>query len=226
MAKQGDGKIGVAYLRVSTETQDLGPEAQLASIQRYAAAKNIEIVAVHTDKGVSGAAPIDRCLGLLAAVDSIKNNGAGLLLVAKRDRLARDVVKAAMVEAMVQRSGAAVVSAAGEGEGSDPASALMKTMIDAFAAYERALIGQRTKAALGIKKAKGQRVGAIPWGYSNNGGELQINSDEQNLIQRCRNLKSKGMTLREIAAQLNNEGETLRGKPLYEVKVHRLLKVA
>src|SRR5690606_20526464 len=89
---------------------------------------------------------------------------AGLLLVTRRDRLARDVVKAAMIERLAARHGARVVSAAGEGEGDDPASSLMRRMIDAFAEYERAILKARTKAALAVKKARGERVGSIPYG--------------------------------------------------------------
>lgn len=225
-AKQGNMTKAVAYLRVSTEDQNLGPQAQLAAIQRYAAGKGIEIVAVHEDHGVSGGAALDKCPQLLAAIDSMKASGAGQLLVSKRDRLARDVVKAAMIEQLVTRAGGVVTSAAGEGEGSDPAAQLMRTMVDAFAAYERALIGQRTKAALSIKKGKGERVGGIPWGYDAKDGQLVQNNEELALIERCRTMKANGMKLREIAHQLNEEGVQLRGKQLYEVKVHRLLKAA
>ena len=225
--QQGNMTKAVAYLRVSTDDQNLGPQAQFVAIQRFASSKGIEIVAVHEDHGVSGGAQLDRCPQLLAAIDSLKNAGAGLLLVSKRDRLARDVVKAAMIEQLVSRAGGVVTSAAGEGEGSDPAAQLMRTMVDAFAAYERALIGQRTKAALSIKKGKGERVGGIPWGYdAKDDGQLVQNNEELALIERCRTMKANGMKLREIAHQLNEEGVQLRGKPLYEVKVHRLLKAA
>ena len=227
-AKQGNMTKAVAYLRVSTETQDLGPQAQLVAIQRYAAGKGIEIVAVHEDHGVSGGAALDKCPQLLAAIDSMKASGAGQLLVSKRDRLARDVVKAAMIEQLVTRAGGVVTSAAGEGEGSDPAAQLMRTMVDAFAAYERALIGQRTKAALSVKRAKNEKLGGtVPVGFSViEGGKLTANNEELALIERCRTMKASGMKLREIAAKLNEEGVQLRGKPLYEVKVHRLLKAA
>ena len=227
VTKRGDSSKAVAYLRVSTEDQQLGPQAQLAAIQRYAAAKNVQLVAVFEDHGVSGGAQIDKCPQLLAAIDALKSSGAGQLIVSKRDRLARSVVKAAMVEQLVSRAGAVVTSAAGGGEGSDPAAALMRTMIDAFAAYERALIGQRTKAALSVKRAKNEKLGGrVPWGYDAKDGQLVSNNEERQLIVQCRSLKASGMTLREIAAQLNEQGVQLRGRSLYEVKIHRLLRAA
>ena len=58
----------VGYIRVSTEEQTLGPEAQRVALARWAEARKIQLVAVHEDRGVSGAAPLDRRPGLLAAL--------------------------------------------------------------------------------------------------------------------------------------------------------------
>jgi len=88
-------------------------------------------------------------------------------LVAKRDRWGRDVIAVAMIERLVAKRGARVVSAAGEDTDSDdPASLLMRRLIDSFAEYERALIAARTRAALGAKRRRGERVsGIIPFGF-------------------------------------------------------------
>src|SRR5208283_2155434 len=117
------------------------------------------------DQGVCSVTPIDGRPGLVAALAALREHGAGVLVVAKRDRIARDVVLTAGVERAAAQSGAAVVSAAGEGNGDAPADAFMRTVIDGAAAYERALIRARTKAALAAKTAKGERAGEIPYGY-------------------------------------------------------------
>ncbi|MCZ7684437.1 MAG: recombinase family protein [Sandaracinaceae bacterium] len=153
-----DPTLAVLYLRVSTTDQNLGPDAQLATVERWACANGVRILATHGDHGVSGGASLDRRPGLLAALDALKEHGAGLLVVAKRDRLARDPIVAAMVEAAAARVGARIVSAAGEGDGDDPAAILMRRMVDAFAEYERHMIRARTKAALAVKRSRGERV--------------------------------------------------------------------
>ena len=56
--QQGNMTKAVAYLRVSTDDQNLGPQAQFVAIQRFASSKGIEIVAVHEDHGVSGGAQL------------------------------------------------------------------------------------------------------------------------------------------------------------------------
>src|SRR5690349_20875443 len=88
----------VGYIRVSTSEQALGSEAQVAALHSWCSSRGVELIAVCSDLGVSGATAIDKRPGLLAAMDALSEHGAGVLLVAKRDRLARDVIVAAMVE--------------------------------------------------------------------------------------------------------------------------------
>lgn len=225
-AKVGDSKKAIGFVRVSTTDQHLGPIAQRDAIQRYCDAKGIKLVAVYEDLGVSGAAPIERCTGLLNAINALRANDAGQLIVAKRDRLAREVVKAAVVERMVREQGAEVVSAAGEGEGSDPSAMLMRTICDAFAEYERATIKARITAAMQVKKARGERVSSsIPLGLRLvDGGKLAQDEVEMRLAHQAREMKTSGMTLANIADTLNAQGINLRGRKFHAVRVHRLLK--
>ena len=201
-----DSSKVVAYIRVSTEDQHLGPEAQIAAINVWATRQNVTVVAVHRDLGVSGATPLADCPGLMAALNDLSVHSAGMLVVAKRDRLARDVMKAAMVEASAEKVGARVVSAAGEGDGTDPAAQLMRTIVDAFAQYERAMIAARTRAALAVKKMKGERTGGIPYGFAVDAdGRLISNDDERKAIALARKLSSQGMSLRAICAAFREE---------------------
>lgn len=73
-----------------------------------------------------------------------------------RDRLARDVLTAAFVDRLCERAGARVDQADGTGNGTGPEAQFLRSVSDAFAAYERALIRARMKAALAVKKAKGE----------------------------------------------------------------------
>lgn len=163
-AVPGDATRAVAYLRASTERQDLSPGAQRAAIERWAAGAGVVVVAWHEDLGVSGGTALEDRPGLLSALDGLDALGAGTLVVAKRDRLARDVLTAALVERLCGRKGARVVAADGVANGDGPEAALMRTLLDAFAAYERALIRARTRAALAVKKSRGERTGGVPMG--------------------------------------------------------------
>lgn len=200
----------LAYLRVSTQDQaesGAGLAAQLDACRRFAQAAGVELGAVYEDAGISGSKGLEARPGLLDAVAAM---GKGdVLVIAKRDRLGRDPIKVAMIEAAVGRKGGRIVSAAGEGtEGDDPASVLMRRMVDAFAEYERLLIGARTKAALGAKKRRGERVGAVPYGsrLAADGVHLEDCPEEQDVIRLAKEYSAKGLSLRGVAARLASKG--------------------
>jgi DNA invertase Pin-like site-specific DNA recombinase len=126
-----------------------------------------------------------------------------VLLVAKRDRLARDVIAVAMIERLIGKRGARVVSAAGEGsENDDPASVLMRRLIDSFAEYERLIISSRTRAALAAKRRRNERVsGIVPFGYRLGADKrtLVADDEEQATLAAVRALRGAGASLREVA---------------------------
>lgn len=223
--RPGDSKTAVAYLRVSTDDQKLGPEAQRASIEAWAAREGVSIVAWHVDQGVSGGTEMRVRPGLTAALGELRASKAGVLVVAKRDRIARDVVVAAMIERAVSTCGAKVTTADGVGNGDSPADSFMRSILDAAAAYERALIRARTKAALGALKARGQRAGAVPYGYSaDESGRLSRNDDEQAIITEVSKLRGEGLSFRRVVAELQSRGFVGRtGRPLALNQVVRIV---
>ena len=223
-----DPAVGVGYVRVSTEDQHLGPQAQREAIERWARANDVRVVAWHEDLGVSGGAPVEDRPGLLNALDSLATHGAGVLLVAKRDRLARDVMIAAVIERLTERAMATIVSADGTGNGSGPEAALMRAIIDAFAAYERALIRTRTKSALAIKKSRGERVsGHAPMGYEFGvDGRLVELAAEKAIVARVREMHAAGISLNAIARTFNAEGVPCRGARWYPATIQRIVRAA
>ena len=196
----------IAYLRVSTEQQTqsgAGLDAQLDACQRMAG----QLAGVYRDEGVSGKTGLDKRPALLEAIAELGKGDT--LMVAKRDRLGRDPLVVAMIEAAVQRKGARIVSAAGEGTDSDsPSDVLMRRMVDAFAEYERLVIGARTRAALQAKKARGERTGSIPYGFrlADDGVNLVRDEVEQEAMTMIRELNGKGLSLRNIAGRLEAKG--------------------
>jgi DNA invertase Pin-like site-specific DNA recombinase len=219
----------VVYLRVSTEEQGesgLGLEAQEASCRAAAGRLGLEIACIHRDE-LTGSTPLHKRPGLMDAIAALTRGG--VLLVAKRDRLSRgDVMTTAMIEAAVRRRGARILSAAGEGTDSDdPASILMRRMIDAFAEYERLIIGARTRSALKAKAARGERYGQIPHGHrlADDGRRLEPDPAEAQAIAAMLELRAAGRSLRSIARELDSLGHrTKGGKPWQRSTVHDVLK--
>lgn len=214
-----------AYLRVSTTSQaesGAGLDAQQDACARAAGT----LAGVYRDEGVSGRAGLDKRPALLEAIAELERGD--VLLVAKRDRLGRDPLVVAMIESAVKRKGARIISAAGEGTDSDsPTDILMRRMVDAFAEYERLIIGARTKAALQAKKARGERTGSIPYGYHcEDGTNLIPDPDEQDIIQQVLHLQAEGLSLRAIAARLTALGRTSRGTGWHPQTIKNILSAA
>lgn len=225
-AQPGSPLVAVAYVRVSTEDQNLGPQAQRAALEAWAAREGVQVAAWHVDHGVSGATPIEGRSALCAALASLREHGAGILLVAKRDRVARDVVIAATIERAATAAGARLVSADGTANGDSPADAFMRTVIDGAAAYERGLIRARTRAALGVKKARGERVGEVEYGFrlAIDGVHVEADDAEQAVLAVVDELRSAGLSQRGIVAALSARGLLSRaGKPFQKTQVARML---
>lgn len=222
-SRTGNAKVAIGYLRVSTDRQELGPEAQRASVEAWAASNGVSVVAWFVDQ-VSGAAAIDQRPALLGALSAVKGARAGVLVVAKRDRLARDVVVSAMIENAAAAAGARVVSADGAGNGDTAADGFMRTILDAAAAYERALIRARTKSALGAKRARGLRAGAVPYGFTaSTDGKLSECAAEQAVISVVMDLRAAGLSLRAVVAELSMRGLVSRsGKSFQLTQVARM----
>ena len=212
----------IGYIRCSTDEQadsHAGLDAQRHAIEQHCQKNGLTLCNVFPDEGVSGAASLDKRPGLLEAIAAITKDS--VLIVSKRDRLARDPIVSASVERLIAKKKARIVSVAGEGTSDDDASSvLMRRMIDAFAEHERLIGKARTKAALHAKRRRGERAGRIPYGYQlaaatasparskKNGNPVAIEGIPAQLavVQRIKAQRAAGSTLRAIAAQLTSEG--------------------
>lgn len=202
--KKSKPNLAIAYVRVSTEEQHFGPEAQRAAIESYAKSKGLTLGAIFTET-VSGGAPLDERPVLWEAIEAAKERRAGVFLVAKRDRLARDACTSLLLERDLETAGVHIDSADGSGNGQGPEDKLLRTMLSAIAEYERSLIRARTKAALAAKVRRGERsAGSIPFGQrlAHDGVHLEDHPAEQAVIRRVVEAHRRGLSLRAIAAEL------------------------
>ena len=160
-ARAGDPLVSVATFGVSKEEQQLGPEAQRATIEAWPARGGVRVASWHLDQ-LTNVTPTEKRPGLLAALNDLQEHHAGVLIVAKRDRIARDPVLTAGIERPPLDHGVTLLQAAGEGNGSTPADEFMRGVIDTTARYERALIRARTQAALAEEKETRRAHGLVP----------------------------------------------------------------
>jgi site-specific DNA recombinase len=222
--RRTDKKKAVAYIRVSTDRQELGPEAQRAAIEAYARSSGLEVAAWH-EEAVSGAAPLSERVELFAAIATAKQIRAGAIIVAKRDRFARDAFVTELLGRDLAGVGIDLVSAEGH-NGDSPEAILLRRMLDAVAEYERALISARTKAALAAKKRRGQRgPGSVPYGkrLAADGETLEDEPSEAAVVRRIIDAFDNGSRVSAIVRGLEAEGVPPRGAGWHRTTVVRIL---
>lgn len=218
----------IIYTRVSTDdqaTSGLGLEAQLRACRRVAERFPEATETLHfEDAGLSGALPIDKRPGLTAALTAL---GRGdVLIVAKRDRIARDQLITLTVEQLVRRSKARLISAAGEGtESTDEMQRIvLSSMSDMFAQLERMMISRRTRDAMRAKQERGEHTGIPPYGFRKEGKLLVPDPDEQQVLKKILSLRKKDYSTREITERLNKDAIPNRSGKWHQTQVQRIIK--
>jgi DNA invertase Pin-like site-specific DNA recombinase len=222
----------VVYLRVSTARQQeaFGPEVQRAAIQRWAKANDHRVVSWQTDT-ISGTSELAQRAGWVAAEQLVKDRKAGGIVVARLDRLARDVLVQELLLRNTHRLGGVVMSARESenelllGESKDPSRKLIRTILGAISEYDREMIADRLESARKAKAAAGGYAhGALPYGWRSEGGELVAHPAEQAALRRMTELRDAGHSTRDIAATLTAEGHpTKRGGAWSSATVSRIV---
>ena len=221
--------IAVGYVRVSTERQaefGVSLEAQEAKVRAMATFQGAELLEVIVDGGES-AKSMNRpgLQRLLAMVNAGKVQG---VIVAKLDRMTRSVKDLCGLLELFDRRKVALISVAESLDTGSAAGRLVITIMGAVSQWEREAIGERTRDALRHKRANGQRVGNIEFGYrlAADGRHVEPAPGEQAAIQALRELRANGLSLRATAAELTRRGyQTRRGTQWRQEHVRRVISV-
>jgi DNA invertase Pin-like site-specific DNA recombinase len=197
----------------------LGIDAQKQSCRDYVKRNNGRIVKWYLDEGVSGTKPVEQRPGLNQLMQDLKPNE--VILVAKRDRLARDTFLNLWIEKEVQKVHAVIESADGTGNGSSPADEMMRHLLSIFASYEKNLLSERTTVAMSKLTRK---VGRLPYGWKWDAQGRQIKDKTQYpTVERILELRKDGVGYRTIAKLLDKENRpTQRGGKWNPTSVMRI----
>ena len=215
----------VGYIRVSTGQQGrsgLGMDAQRDAIARFVAEQNYDLVGtfeeVETGKGSDA---LERRPQLAAAL-AMARRAKGAVLVAKLDRLSRDVH---FISGLMAHRVPFIVAELGAD--ADP---FMLHLYAALGEKERRLISERTRAALRIASAAGLVLGnrtnlaeASALGASANAASADAFAAKT--MPTVRAIMASGITThRALAVALNERGiRTARGGDWHPATVRNLL---
>jgi DNA invertase Pin-like site-specific DNA recombinase len=222
----------IAYLRVSTKKQGasgLGLEGQRAAVEAYGRQTGAQIIAEYVE--VESGKLADRP-ELAKALAHVRRNKA-VLIVAKLDRLARNVA----FTSAIMRAGVDFICC-----DNPNANKLTIHILAAVAEDEAERISARTKAALAVARRKGIKLGSARPGHwkgredrrlvgARNGAKASgavstkaATEAYQDLRPTVAELRERGLSLRAIAKELNEQGHTTRrGRVWNPVQVARLV---
>ena len=204
------GTVAVGYVRVSTSAQErsgLGLEAQRQAISDFAEREGLTVAQWFTEaESGAGADALEKRPQLAAAITEARK-ARGPVLVAKLDRLSRDVH---FISGLMAHRVEFVVTSLGR-----QADPFILHLYAALAEKERSLISERTKAGLRAAKRRGTRLGM---GGKSATAMRQIqargaDANRQKALEQLAPVKlhvadalAGGRSLRAAAAWLNERG--------------------
>lgn len=184
------GNRAVVYIRVSTDEQSASIEAQRETCTRLAVQRGYIVLHEYVDENVSGAIPIEKRPALVKALKALADDQADRLIVAKLDRLARNVRVALEIdEDYAQRQGWGILFGDMDVDTSTAVGKMQLSMFASVARFERDRISERTREALAVKRAQGVRLG-------------RPSSLSPEIVERIVAEREAGLSLRTIAAGL------------------------
>lgn len=220
-------RLAITYRRVSTDDQareGVSLDNQLAEIEAFIARKGWELCAeAFQDAGRSGRTR-KRRPGLAQALKAVCE-AKGVLVVYSLSRLARSSRDAAIIMDELRAAGADLVVLDMDIDTSTAMGEMIFSIMAALAQMESRLTGERIAAThKHLKRTKGYTtMGLKPFGWKVIDGALVELPEEQAVIAHMRTLR-RSLTLRAVAAQLNAEGLTHRGRPWNAQAVNAITK--
>lgn len=217
MSKE-EKKRAVAYCRVSTKGQTgddkFGIPDQMDIIKEYCEEHDIEVINWYIDEGVSGAEKKRPALDRLLMGD-VTNPPVQYIVVAKADRLARDINLYYAFKTRLAELKLEIISVKEDWSAQDKLTAMiLENFMAVVAEIERENIRLRTTGGRNQKaKRGGYSGGRAPMGYKVEYGHLVINEEEAEVVRFIFKRKEAGCTMLSTVDALNEAGyRTRKGK--------------
>lgn len=215
----------IGYIRVSTEeqaTQGVSLDAQKAKLEAYAGLYDIELVDIIIDAGQS-AKSLDRP-GLQKALGMLDSGEVEAMVIVKLDRLTRSVKDLDWLLENYFADKFSLMSVSEQVDTRTASGRLVLNVLMSVAQWERETIGERTSAALQHKKAQGEHIGGVGFGYQVTGKKL-AKTKEHKTVELIQQLRDEGKTLQAIADHLNSKDiKTQRSGKWYPMTVSNIIK--
>ena len=217
--------VAVGYVRVSTAGQaedGVSLEHQEAKVRAYAEAHDLELAEVYRDDGISGKRTDNRP-GLQDAVKHACRD-KGVLVALSLTRLARNTRDCIDLTERINACGADLALINEKIDTTGAMGRFVFRLMASLGELERDQVSERTKAALGHKRKKGERISRYaPIGYRFQRDRLVKDPEGQRAITRAKELRAEGLSFGAIGDALLKEGTRPPRAERWSAKVIRSL---
>jgi DNA invertase Pin-like site-specific DNA recombinase len=205
----------LGYARVSTDQQETSATVQERRLREYAEKSGLDLVGVYVDQDVSGAKPLKHRPQGKRLWDELQPGDT--VAFTRVDRAFRSLVDAASTVEIWEQLGIRVVILDCGLDLTSPAGQLFFSQLVAFAQFERQILGQRLKEAIGHLRSEGLPFSNYrPFGWQRTGTGKRKRfvplPEERALGEMVVTMRQAGDSWAEIAMWLHREGVIKPGK--------------
>ena len=202
----------IAYMRLSADEKYTGSISfSVQSEHIIALASKIEANLIESvqDNGISGACPFMRRPGGKRVQALVTNGSVNAIIALRQERLFRNTREALEYVDLWKQQGVSVYFAEDGGaalDASSPSGRLVFTVKAAASSFERDQTSLRVKENKTARKIQGKTYSPARYGYDQVDGYDVPNIAEMENVKRIVAMRGEGMSLRQIAKVLTDEG--------------------
>lgn len=223
----------VGYIRVSTKKQaeqGISMDVQMSKIRKYCDLHDFELVTFKID--TVSAEFVKKRKGATEVFQMAKEGKVDHVVVYKLDRLFRNAEESLFHSRILKEQGVELHSLTESIDTSTPLGKFFFTITAAYAEMERGLASERTQAVFderreqNLKLARWTRLGIRTTGEKDNRGksvQQTINDVEMKAVLLAQSYRSEGLSYRQIAARLFDEGFSSRTNNVFSPSTIKLM---
>ncbi len=216
----------VAYCRFSSDLQrEESIEAQVRAIEQYCRDNNVTLLAVYSDRGISGTS--DQRPEFQRMIKDSASKHFDLVLVHKLDRFARNRYDSAFYKNILKKNGVKLVSVL-ENFQDTPESVILESVIEGMNEYYSLNLSREVRKGLQENALECKATGGPPaLGYKVDPSthKYVINEYEAEAVRIIFRMYLDGYSYTEIIDTLNLKGyRTRRGLPFAKNSLYEILR--
>ncbi len=223
----------IGYTRVSSQEQvkeGNSLEAQKQNIEKYCYMKEMNLIEVICEPGISAGVPLSKRIGGQRLNQIIKEGEIKSVVVTKLDRLFRNANDClnTIKDWETENIGLHIIDLGGQTINTrETAGKLLISLLAVMAEWEKNIIRDRTIEAMQFLKSNNRYTGGhSPYGFKfGPNKELELNEDEQKVIQIICKLRADGESVTQISKYLiENDIKSRGNKPICNAQIIKIIR--